>query len=353
MRILFMLAGLPLAAHAAVPTELNHQGRVLDALGNPVSGAAEVGIALYSSEAAVTPLWNDSWSLDLQDGYYSVTLADDDDGTALNPAWFGTGVWLQVLVDGAPHGDRTPLRPAPIALSALSVAGSSAGIALSEGSRRWSDGSYAATCEDYRTGQGTQVYQGDIGTGLYALDPDGDGTPFTAWCDMDTDGGGWMLMLSYDKPVAVNPPLVGSTLPQSPSGTMSHAYLNELGLPAGLFDEVRFYCTTTAHSRVMHFKISHWAILQDAYDAQSTAVPSQYQDRFLPLPGHTAYLPAQAQSEVNTAGAAFTQFPIYLGNNYHWAVSGHGARWECDDWAENTGNGNGAQYATFHQIWVR
>ena len=36
-----------------------------------------------------------------------------------------------------------------------------------------------------------------LGDGLYRLDPDGVGEgqpPFTAWCDMSTDGGGWTLL---------------------------------------------------------------------------------------------------------------------------------------------------------------
>ncbi|MCG8421675.1 MAG: hypothetical protein MJE77_27460 [Proteobacteria bacterium] len=35
-------------------------------------------------------------------------------------------------------------------------------------------------------------------TGVYPLDPDGDGplAPFDAWCDMDADGGGWTLVAS-------------------------------------------------------------------------------------------------------------------------------------------------------------
>lgn len=66
--------------------------------------------------------------------------------------------------------------------------------------RTWSDGSHAASCWGYRHPSGTYVYEGDVGDGVYAVDPDGDGTATDVWCDMTTDGGGWTLV-SQNVPV--------------------------------------------------------------------------------------------------------------------------------------------------------
>jgi hypothetical protein len=60
--------------------------------------------------------------------------------------------------------------------------------------RRWSDGTYARSCVDYRLSiTGARSYAGKIGDGLYTIKPDA-GAPFDAQCDMLTDGGGWTLV---------------------------------------------------------------------------------------------------------------------------------------------------------------
>ncbi|PKN57712.1 MAG: hypothetical protein CVU56_09555 [Deltaproteobacteria bacterium HGW-Deltaproteobacteria-14] len=59
---------------------------------------------------------------------------------------------------------------------------------------RWGDGTYAASCNDYLNPGAGYVYFGAIGDGVYAIDPDGDGTPFEAYCDMTADSGGWTLL---------------------------------------------------------------------------------------------------------------------------------------------------------------
>ena len=64
--------------------------------------------------------------------------------------------------------------------------------------RAWADGTYAPSAEAYRRPSGGYEYRGDIGSGVYRIDPDGrDGPiePFDVYCDMVTDGGGWMLAL--------------------------------------------------------------------------------------------------------------------------------------------------------------
>ena len=81
---------------------------------------------------------------------------------------------------------------------ATSGTGLSIPLAFNGTARTWADGKYAANCLQYRTGYGNYAYIGDIGDGLYRIDPDGAG-PVSAvdvTCDMNTDNGGWTQVYS-------------------------------------------------------------------------------------------------------------------------------------------------------------
>jgi len=58
---------------------------------------------------------------------------------------------------------------------------------------RWSDGSFAASCRDYRYPPAGYAYFNATGDGFYRVDPGGGAV--TVRCDMSTAGGGWTLVL--------------------------------------------------------------------------------------------------------------------------------------------------------------
>jgi len=62
-------------------------------------------------------------------------------------------------------------------------------------------------------------------SGVYALTHGVSGGSWNTYCDMSTDGGGWMLVLSYNKAANSNPSLTES-LPTSPTTDNRHGYLS-------------------------------------------------------------------------------------------------------------------------------
>lgn len=84
------------------------------------------------------------------------------------------------------------------ATQSFSLPVDAADIVASGTTRTWSDGTLAASCNEYRTGKAGYVYAGTVGDGIYRIDVDGAG-PLTATdvlCDMTTDGGGWTVIQS-------------------------------------------------------------------------------------------------------------------------------------------------------------
>lgn len=72
---------------------------------------------------------------------------------------------------------------------------SKASVALYGTYRAWSDGTYAPSCEAYlHPRSSAQVYEGAIGSGIYAVRPVLALSPIHAYCDMTPSGEGWTLI---------------------------------------------------------------------------------------------------------------------------------------------------------------
>jgi hypothetical protein len=236
MRALVLTLLAPLAADAAAPLVLSHQGRLIGSDGAPLDGSFDVRVTLYDNASQADPgLWTRQFaSLPVQDGYYAVSLVTSDASQPLNAAHFDDGeVWVGVKVGGVEIGPRQPLGSVPFAIAAGSASSGGASVSIvtnptgactngtlvydtgisqlricqggswgtnivQDGAfRRWADGSFATSCDGYRHPSGPGSYTGATGTGIYRINPGGLGA-FDAWCEMDKHGGGWTLALNLD-----------------------------------------------------------------------------------------------------------------------------------------------------------
>ena len=143
------------------------------------------------------------------------------------------------------------------------------------------------------------------------------------------------------------------TIPTDPTSGYSHINLDDLdGFTEDAVEEVRFYCTTSHTSRVIHFKTGNAFQAGVAFDGSLAGNAASYWNSgYTLLDGHTAYLPGSTAHVYTGISYGFWNFPFWVSGSYHWGIRGIGSRWECDDIAVNTASGY--QYTTLHQVWVR
>ena len=163
------------------------------------------------------------------------------------------------------------------------------------------------------------------------------------------DRDNWVLIAAYNHQANTNPELVEGVFPESPTEGFSHVWPGtHLGLTASDIAEVRFYCHTSKHNRVVHFSTENeWVrnriLVGGSFPGNS---PSHWNSGTTKLEGHTGFLP---DATTQDAGSNIIgEFP-FIGGGYHFAISGHGTRWECDDLHPS----GSPAHTTLHQVWIK
>ena len=116
------------------------------------------------------------------------------------------------------------------------------GVVQNSGYRAWEDGTVAASCQAYILGDATHAYTGATGDGIYRVNVNG--TPSNVYCDMTSDGGGWMLALYANTVTAADDYFIRDVMVKGyPLKTVSENTAAYPVLPTGL---------TNNFSQVLH-----------------------------------------------------------------------------------------------------
>ena len=166
---------------------------------------------------------------------------------------------------------------------------------------------------------------------------------------------GWILLLAYKHTAGENNELVFGIAPTSPTEGYSHIWIEDLGLVASDVDSVRFFCTSSSHSRVMHFSVNNdWiksAIVTGSASGNSilywTSGTMKFSD-------HTANIPDKANAIFSESD--LLKFPFYYNdspNSLLYGIRAYGHRFACDDYPTFNGDRTGYQYNNLFQIWFK
>jgi len=115
-----LLVVLPIVASSEVPQQINFQGYLTDASGNPLDGDYQMDLSIYDvPTGGAIPLWSEGQTVLVINGIYNVQIGQDPIGNPFPGTLFEGQRWLGVTVESdAEMIPRQPLTCTPFAMRA-------------------------------------------------------------------------------------------------------------------------------------------------------------------------------------------------------------------------------------------
>jgi hypothetical protein len=182
------------AAVAEVPATIGFTARLADDAGQPLAGPRELSIALFTAATGGEPRWQEDHEVTAAaDGMVNLALGGSRPLSAEVLA--GGPLFLELSVGGVVLSPRLAVASVPYALRAavaerLAPGGELRVDRVLEGGLGGSRHQPATSCA------ALHQQRPELPSGVYWLAPSSAPAAFEAYCDMETDGGGWTLVWS-------------------------------------------------------------------------------------------------------------------------------------------------------------
>ncbi len=125
--VIIVLLTAAASVRAAVPHEVNYQGRLTDSEGGPLDTTVSITFTLYNVPSGGTVFWSETHAVDVVDGLFEVTLGLYEEKFDTEQKWLGIQVG-----DNPEITPRTRFQSVPYAFRVETIDGAEGGTVLGD-----------------------------------------------------------------------------------------------------------------------------------------------------------------------------------------------------------------------------